>query len=181
MRARCYIGAGQGDESEKAHPPGSTSADGTFIRTRYGPVEVKLGIWWTGARLQSPSAVHKKFLLQVKGSYASTQGHDLFGQTLYALAAHRAGIAKAREVFFISDGACPYRNQRFQTVDSGLADTPRSHVTCSFPVQGRTPRTSGERAGCCRRRHRLGSAGRSRCGASRARPQCFRSTRRTRR
>jgi hypothetical protein len=83
----------------------STSADGTFIRTRDGPVEVKLGIWWTGAHLQSPSAVHKKFLLQGKGSYASTQGHDLFGQTFYALAARRAGIAQAREVFFISDGA----------------------------------------------------------------------------
>jgi hypothetical protein len=83
----------------------TTSADGTFIRTRDGPVEVKLGIFWTGAHLQSPSAVHKKFLLQGKGSYASTQGADLFGQTFYALAAHRAGIAQAAEVFFVSDGA----------------------------------------------------------------------------
>jgi len=83
----------------------STSADGTFIRTRDGPVEVKLGIWWTGAHLQSPTATHPRYLLQGKGSYASTQGHDLFGQTFYALAAARAGIAKAQEVFFISDGA----------------------------------------------------------------------------
>ena len=83
----------------------STSADGTFIRTRDGPVEVKLGIWWTGAHLQSPTASHPRYLLQGKGSYASTQGHDLFGQTFYALAARRAGIAKAQEVFFISDGA----------------------------------------------------------------------------
>jgi hypothetical protein len=83
----------------------TTSADGTFIRTRDGPVEVKLGMWWTGAHLQSPSAVHKKFLLQGKGSYASTEGADRFGQTFYALAAHRAGISKAKEVFFISDGA----------------------------------------------------------------------------
>ncbi len=83
----------------------STSADGTFIRTRDGPVEVKLGLWWTGAHLQSPSARHPRFLLEGKGSYASTEGHDAFGQTFYALAASRAGIAKAREVFFISDGA----------------------------------------------------------------------------
>jgi len=83
----------------------STSADGTFIRTRDGPVEVKLGIWWTGAHLQSPSASHRRYLLQGKGAYASTEGHDLFGQTFYALAAERAGIAKAGEVFFISDGA----------------------------------------------------------------------------
>ena len=83
----------------------STSADGTFIRTRDGPVEVKLGMWWTGAHLESPSAVHPRYLLQGKGSYASTEGHDRFGQTFYALAAHRAGIAKAKEVFFISDGA----------------------------------------------------------------------------
>ncbi len=83
----------------------TTSADGTFIRTRDGPVEVKLGMWWTGAHLQSPRAVHRKFLLQGKGSYASTEGADRFGQTFYALAAHRAGISKAEEVFFISDGA----------------------------------------------------------------------------
>jgi hypothetical protein len=83
----------------------STSADGTFIRTRDGPVEVKLGMWWTGAHLQSPSAIHKKFLLQGKGSYASTEGADRFGQTFYALAADRGGITRAGEVFFISDGA----------------------------------------------------------------------------
>jgi hypothetical protein len=83
----------------------STSADGTFIRTRDGPVEVKLGLWWTGAHLQSPTAAHARYLLDGKGFYASTQGADLFGQTFYALAASRAGIAKAREVFFISDGA----------------------------------------------------------------------------
>lgn len=99
------------DDGEAPSFPGpaprlvSTSADGTYIRTRDGPVEVKLGIWWTGAHLVSPSAHHPKFLLQGKGAYASTEGADTFGQTFYTMAAHRAGIAKAHEVFFISDGA----------------------------------------------------------------------------
>ncbi|MGH2577540.1 MAG: UPF0236 family transposase-like protein, partial [Actinomycetota bacterium] len=83
----------------------STSADGTFIRTRDGPVEVKLGLWWTGAHRQSPTAHHHRFLLEGKGAYASTEDADRFGQTFYALAAARAGITRAREVFFISDGA----------------------------------------------------------------------------
>lgn len=83
----------------------TTSADGTYIRTRDGPVEVKLGMWWTGAHLVSPTAAHPRYLLQGKGSYASTEDHDRFGQTFYALAADRAGIASATEVFFISDGA----------------------------------------------------------------------------
>lgn len=83
----------------------STSADGTFIRTRDGPAEVKLGLWWTGAHLVSPTATHPRYLLDGKGFYASTEGADRFGQTFYALAASRAGIAKAKEVFFISDGA----------------------------------------------------------------------------
>lgn len=83
----------------------STSADGTYIRTRDGPVEVKLGMWWTGAHLQSRTASHPRYLLDAKGSYASTEGADLFGQTFYALAASRAGIATAQEVFFVSDGA----------------------------------------------------------------------------
>lgn len=83
----------------------STSADGTFIRTRDGPAEVKLGIWWTGAHLASPSALHRRFVLSGKGAYASTQDADRFGQTFYALAADRVGITRAKEVFFISDGA----------------------------------------------------------------------------
>jgi hypothetical protein len=95
----------------------STSADGTFIRTRDGPVEVKLGLWWTGAHLQSPTAAHARYLLDGKGFYASTEGADLFGQTFYALAASRAGIAKAKEVFFISDGA------------GWLADLPSDWIT----------------------------------------------------
>ena len=83
----------------------STSADGTFIKTRDGPVEVKLGLFWTGAHLVSSTAVHPRFLLDGKGFYASTQGHDVFGQTFYALAQERVGIASAKEVYFISDGA----------------------------------------------------------------------------
>jgi len=91
--------------SGKAPKIVSTSADGTFIRTRDGPVEVKLGLWWTGAHLASATAVHPRFLLQGKGYYASTEGHDLFGQTFYALAEQRVGISGAKEVYFISDGA----------------------------------------------------------------------------
>lgn len=68
-------------------------------------VEVKLGIWWCGAHLQSPTATHPKHLLQGKGAYASTEGADRFGQTFYAAAAEKAGIANAKEVFFVSDGA----------------------------------------------------------------------------
>jgi hypothetical protein len=91
--------------SGKAPTIVSTSADGTFIRTRDGPVEVKLGIWWTGASLASQTARHQRFVLQGKGAYASTEGHDAFGQTFYALAANKVGINLAKEVFFISDGA----------------------------------------------------------------------------
>jgi hypothetical protein len=39
----------------------TTSADGTFIRTRDGPVEVKLGMWWTGAHLVSRTALHPRY------------------------------------------------------------------------------------------------------------------------
>jgi hypothetical protein len=83
----------------------STSADGTFIHSRDGPIEVKLGLWWTGSRLQSPTSGHPRYLLQGKGVYATTRDSDTFGQTFYALAANQVGIAQAKEVFFISDGA----------------------------------------------------------------------------
>ena len=83
----------------------STSADGTFIHSRDGPIEVKLGLWWTGAHLQSSTATHVRYLLEGKGFYATTKDADTFGQTFYALAASQVGIDQAKDVFFISDGA----------------------------------------------------------------------------
>ena len=93
--------------AERADAPKivSTGVDGTFIHSRDGPIEVKLGLWWTGARLQSPSAIHPKFLLEGKGFYATTSDADRFGQTFYVLAAEHAGITRAGEVFMVSDGA----------------------------------------------------------------------------
>ncbi|MGH9168948.1 MAG: UPF0236 family transposase-like protein, partial [Acidimicrobiia bacterium] len=83
----------------------STGADGTFIHSRDGPIEVKLGVWWTGAHLLSETARHRKWLLQGKGYYATTREVDHFGQTFYVLAEERAGITRAREVLFVADGA----------------------------------------------------------------------------
>jgi len=94
----------------------STSADGCFIHSRDGPIEVKLGLWWTGAHLHSPTATHPRYLLEGKGFYATTRDADSFGQTFYALAASQVGIAKAKDVFFISDGA------------GWLADLPREWI-----------------------------------------------------
>ncbi len=97
----------QGELPEAAGPSPaivSTGADGTFIHSRDGPIEVKLGAWWTGARLHSPRARHPKWLLQGKGYYATTKDADHFGQT-YVLAEERAGISRAREVLFVADGA----------------------------------------------------------------------------
>lgn len=92
---------------ERAAAPGivSTSADGTFIHSRDGPIEVKLGMWWTGAHLLSPTARHSKWLLQGKGFHASTQDAETFGQTFYALAEEATGLSRAREVLFVADGA----------------------------------------------------------------------------
>ena len=84
----------------------STSADGTFIRTRDGPAEVKLGMWWTGANLVSPTAAHPRYLLDGKGFYASTEGADRFGQTFYAWRPNEPGSPRPRRSSSsISDGA----------------------------------------------------------------------------
>lgn len=91
--------------SGPAHAIVSTGADGTFIHSRDGPIEVKLGVWWTGARLASPTATHPRFLLQGKGFYATTRGAEHFGQTFYVLAEERAGLTRAKDVLFVADGA----------------------------------------------------------------------------
>ncbi len=83
----------------------STSADGTFIHSRDGPTRVKLGMWWTGAHLASPTATHPRFLPQGKGFYATTGDEGRFGQTFYVLAEEATGLSRAREVLFLSDGA----------------------------------------------------------------------------
>lgn len=87
------------------HPIVTTGADGTFIHSRDGPIEVKLGVWWTGATLASPAAARPRFLLQGKGFYATTKDADHFGQTFYVLAEERTGLSRAKEVFFVADGA----------------------------------------------------------------------------
>ena len=87
------------------HPIVTTGADGTFIHSRDGPIEVKLGVWWTGATLASATAAHPRFLLQGKGFYATTRDADHFGQTFYVLAEERAGLSRAGEVLFVADGA----------------------------------------------------------------------------
>jgi hypothetical protein len=79
----------------------STGADGTFIRSRDGPIEVKLGMWWTGARAERPG----RHLLQGKGFYATTGDADRFGQTFYALCEEATGLSRAQEVLFVADGA----------------------------------------------------------------------------
>lgn len=87
------------------HPIVTTGADGTFIHSRDGPIEVKLGMWWTGATKASRAARHPRYLLQGKGFYATTRDAEHFGQTFYVLAEDRAGLSRAEEVLFVADGA----------------------------------------------------------------------------
>ncbi len=82
----------------------STGVDGTFIHSRDGPIEVKLGMFWTGAHVQSVRARHRRFLLDGKGFYATTKDADAFGQTFYVVAEDRVGITRAQEVMLVSDG-----------------------------------------------------------------------------
>ncbi len=89
----------------KGHAIVSTGADGTFIHSRDGPIEVKLGVWWTGAQLASERAVHPRFILQGKGFYATTNDAQHFGQTFYVLAEERAGLSRAKDILFVADGA----------------------------------------------------------------------------
>lgn len=92
----------------KPHPPRlvSTSVDGTYIKSRDGPaMEVKLGVWWTGSRLESPTAIHPRHLLTGKGYFATTDDADRFGQTFYVLAEDQVGISRAKDVFLVADGA----------------------------------------------------------------------------
>lgn len=83
-----------------ARPIVSTAADGTYIHSRDGPIEVKLGLWWTGAHQASPT----RYLLKGKGYYASTEPADRFGQTFYVLAEEATGLSRADEVFYVGDG-----------------------------------------------------------------------------
>lgn len=83
----------------------STGVDGTFIQSRAGPIEVKLGIWWTGAHRASLSARHPRWVRERAGCYATTDDADSFGQTFYVLAEQAVGISRATDIFAISDGA----------------------------------------------------------------------------
>jgi hypothetical protein len=81
-------------------------ADGTGIRSRDGPAEAKLLIWYAGKRIRRSGTGHRRrraFLLH-KGAYAAVQEVDGFGQTAFCLAERAVGLTRARFLLGISDG-----------------------------------------------------------------------------
>ncbi len=93
-------------------PPGGphrmvvVEADGTAIRCRDGPAEVKLLIWYAGKRVRRSGTGprRRRAFLAHKGAYAAVQEVDPFGQTGFCLAERAVGLTRARFVLGISDG-----------------------------------------------------------------------------
>jgi hypothetical protein len=83
-------------------------ADGTGISSNKGKgkwMEAKIGIIYTGKRLESKTAKHKRYALEDKTVYADILDMDEFGKNLSYIAEEKYSLSSAENVLTISDGA----------------------------------------------------------------------------
>lgn len=82
-------------------------ADGTGISSREGKgkwMEAKIGIIYTGKKLESKTSKNKRYKLENKIVYADILDSDAFGKNISYIAQEKYNLADAENILLISDG-----------------------------------------------------------------------------
>ena len=82
-------------------------ADGTGISSKEGKgkwMEAKIGIIYTGKKLESRSSKHKRYILENKTVYADIADSDVFGKNISYIAQKKYNLAGAENILFVTDG-----------------------------------------------------------------------------
>ena len=82
-------------------------ADGTGISSKEGKgkwMEAKIGIIYTGKKLESKSSKNKRYILENKTVYADVADSDVFGKNISYVAQKEYNLAGAENILFITDG-----------------------------------------------------------------------------
>jgi hypothetical protein len=104
---RLYTDAKGPDSEAEGQEIVVIEADGTGISSQQGKgrwMEAKIGIIYTGKKLESETAKHKRFLLENKCIYADILDMDEFGKNLSYIAQKNYNLSEAENVLLISDG-----------------------------------------------------------------------------
>ncbi|MBL7060435.1 MAG: UPF0236 family protein, partial [Actinobacteria bacterium] len=82
-------------------------ADGTGISSKEGKgkwMEAKIGIIYTGKKLESKSSKNKRYILENKTVYADIADSDVFGKNISYIAQKKYNLAGAENILFVTDG-----------------------------------------------------------------------------
>jgi len=82
-------------------------ADGTGISSKEGKgkwMEAKIGIIYTGKKLESKTSKNKRYKLENKTVYADILDSDAFGKNISYIAQEKYNLADAENILLISDG-----------------------------------------------------------------------------
>jgi len=82
-------------------------ADGTGISSKEGKgkwMEAKIGIIYTGKKLESETSRNKRYILENKTVYADILDSDAFGKNISYIAQEKYNLADAENILLISDG-----------------------------------------------------------------------------
>lgn len=66
-------------------------------------MEAKIGIIYTGKKLQSETSKHKRYVLEDKTVYADILDSDAFGKNISYIAQEKYNLGKAENILLISD------------------------------------------------------------------------------
>lgn len=114
---RCHLREKRINLFERGKPPPKdeekreivvVEADGTFIaeggRPKGSRMEVKLGVMYSGKKLTSKTAKHKRYELVEKQVFSSLEDSDTFGQNLSIVAEEKLALSSAQNILLVGDG-----------------------------------------------------------------------------
>ena len=102
-----------GDGEQPASDPGVreivvTEVDGTFIkaqREEFPSFEVRVGVLFSGKKLESATARHRRYRLTERVLYGGIEPAEAFGERLFLAGEAKLGISHAQHLLLVGDGA----------------------------------------------------------------------------
>lgn len=82
--------------------------DGTFVKAQretFPSFEVRLGVLFSGKRLESATAKHYRYRLEERVLYGGVEAAQDFGERLFLAGEARLGLTKAQHLLMVGDGA----------------------------------------------------------------------------
>jgi len=106
-------------------------ADGTGVSSKEGKgkwMEAKIGIIYTGKKLESNSSKNKRYILENKTVYADILDSDAFGKNISYIAQEKYNLADAENILLISDGDRWLKNMQVSYLPGSVHQLDHYHL-----------------------------------------------------